>query len=296
MSVLQNVVQIISYGVINGAVYGLAALGLSLVYGIMKYLNIAHGAIIILGSYVTFWIFKLFGIDPFVSIPLSMLFLFLLGLIIYKLLLNSFVKLPEGERIKMSLLVTFGLLVVLPNAITIIWTGDTRAVSTTYTGLAFDIGGVRIPYTGIAMVVLAVIVIFALHIFLNKTYFGKSIRAVSEDQEAAALMGINVSRTYLIAFAIGLALAAVAGARIAMRGVSPPVSLEWTNKALVVVVLAGMGSINGVFVGGLLLGVIEAIAVLFLGSVYRDVVGLILFVLVLLFMPNGLLGAKTRNA
>jgi branched-chain amino acid transport system permease protein len=289
----QFIGQLLTYGVINGALYGLAALGLSLVYGVMSYLNIAHCALVMLGAYVTYWFFHSWGIDPFVSIPLTAFILFLLGALLYKLLLSGLIKLPEMDKVKISLLLTFGLLVILPNAATILWTADTRSVTPTYSGNTFDLFGVRLPYVGMATIGLAVVVIFSLHLILTRTYFGKSIRAVSIQPEAASLVGISINKIYWISFGIGAALAAIAGTIVSMRGFSPPISFDWTNKALVVVILAGMGSINGVFFGGLLLGVVEALSVLFISSMYRDVVGLILFVLILIFRPKGLLGKKT---
>ena len=149
------------------------------------------------------------------------------------------------------------------------------------------------PNIGLATVALAFLVILALDLFLTKTYFGKAIRAVSQDHEAAGLMGINTTKTYLISFAIGIALAGVPGILVALQGFNPELSFELTNKALIVVILAGVGSINGLLIGGLLLGAAEAGSVFFMGAAYRDAIGLLLFVLFLLFRPQGLLGKKT---
>jgi branched-chain amino acid transport system permease protein len=285
--------QIMAYGIINGCFYGLVALGLSLVFGVMNYLNVAHGALIMIGAYGAFWLFHLLKIDPFVSIAIFIPAFFLLGLALFKGLFKSLIGYSEYERIKNSLLISFGMLLILPNLAILFWTADDRAVTTSYSGKVLPLLGLRLPYTGLATVVLAIIVILALHLFLTKSYFGKSIRAVSQDHEAAGLMGINTAKTYFVSFAIGIALASVPGVLVALQGFNPDFSFELTNKALIVVILAGVGSINGILLGGLLLGAAEAGSVFFLGASYREAIGLVLFVLFLLFRPQGLLGKRS---
>ena len=196
-------------------------------------------------------------------------------------------------KTKNSLLISFGLLLILSNLATLLWTADERAVTPSYAGLVVQFFDLRIPYLGIGAICFAVVVTILLDIFLTKTYFGKAIRAASQDHEAAAMMGINVGKTYLISFGIGVALAAMPGIVISVSSFNPAVSFELTNKALVVIILAGVGSVYGVLLGGLALGVTEAIGVLFLGATYREVIGLVLFVLFLLLRPQGLLGKKS---
>jgi branched-chain amino acid transport system permease protein len=148
---------------------------------------------------------------------------------------------------------------------------------------------VRLPYTGIGGVALAVIVILGLNLFLTRTYFGKSIRATSEDWEASALMGVNIKRTYLISFALGAALAAIAASLASVTyAIEPAIGAHWTNKSLIILVMAGLGQIGAVFAAGILLGVAESVSVMFIGSSYREVVGLVVFLLVLLLRPKGL--------
>lgn len=288
----QFILQLLAYGIANGALYGLGAIGLSLVYGIMGYLNIAHGVFVMLGAYASFYFFRVWGVDPFLSLPLTAFSLFIFGSILYLLLFARLVRLPEVDKVKMSLLLTFGLLVILPNAATFLWTADTRSVTTAYAGKTLQLGSIYIPYVDLATVILAVLVISAFRFLLTKTYFGKSIRAVRSQADAAALSGVGVNRIYMISFGIGTALAAAAGAVVSMKGFNPLIGFSWTNKALVVVILAGMGSINGIFAGGFLLGVVESLGVLFVGSMYKDVVGLVLFVLILILRPQGLFGVK----
>ncbi len=285
-------IQIFSYGFLNGALYGLVALGLSLVFGVMNYLVVAHGALIMMAAYVTFWAFFYLRIDPFIFIVFVTPLFFVIGWVLFKVLFQSLMKFPEGEKIKNSLLISFGLLLIFPNLAILFWTADERAVATSYTGKVVDVFGLRLPYIGLGGVALAIIVIITLHFFLTRTYFGKAIRAVSQDHEAATLMGINVNRVFLVAFSIGFALAGIPGVMTSLHAFNPAISFELTNKALIVLILAGFGSIKGVLLGGLLLGAIEAVGVYFVGTPYREVFGLILFVLILMFRPQGLAGKK----
>lgn len=293
---MEAAIQIITYGVIVGAVYGLVAVGLALLLGVMKYLNIAHGTFIMLGGYIAFWLFTLWHIDPFVSIPLVMLGMFIVGLILYRVLLSPLLKFPVGLRIGNSMLITFGLLWVLDNAATWLWTSDVRSITTSYTGEVLNIFGVKLPYTGLAGFGLALLVIFALHLLLTKTYFGKSVRATTQDPEAANLMGINIGRTYLISCGIAIMLAGVAGAVIVSSySITPAGGLNWLLIAMIVVVLAGEENINGVFAAGLVLGLVEAVSVFVTGASYREVIGLVMFVLVLMFRPQGLFTRRVRG-
>ena len=290
---MSRFLQILSYGFLNGALYGLVALGLSLVFGVMNYLVIAHGALIMMAAYLAYWAFFYLHLDPYVCILLLTPAFFLIGWILFKVLYQTLMNLPEGEKIKNSLLISFGLLLILSNLAILFWTADERAVATQYTGKVFDMGGIRLPYIGLSGVALAIIVIIALHLFLTRTYFGKAIRAVSMDNEAATLMGIDVNRVCLVAFSIGFASAGIPGILTSLHAFNPAISFELTNKALIVLILGGVGSIKGVLIGGFFLGAIEAIGVYFVGTPYREVFGLILFVLILMFRPQGLAGKKS---
>lgn len=287
-----HVAQIISYGLLSGALYGLVALGLSLVFGVMNYLMIAHGGLIMLAAYATYWAYAYTHIDPFLLIIVVTPLFFVMGWILFKVLFQSLMKFPEGEKIKNSMLISFGLLLIFSNLATLLWTADERSVTTSYTGGVIQVLGVRLPYIGLGGVALAIAVIIALHLFLSRTYFGKAIRAVSMDYEAATLVGIDVSKVFMAAFSIGCALAAIPGVLTSMHVFSPSVSYDLTNKALIVLILAGVGSVKGVLLGGLLLGAIEAGGVYIVGAPYREVFGLILFIVILMFRPQGLAGKQ----
>jgi len=286
-------VQNLVYGILVGALYGLAAVGLSLVFGVTKFLNVSHGELLMLGGYASFWLFTLWKVDPFVSLPLAVVFLVVIGFVVYKLLFGRMVKLAEGVKIQNTLLVGFGLGLILQNLALRFWTADTRSVTTLYSGAVWNILGVRLPVVRVASLGIALVILFSLDLFLRKTYTGKALRATVENWEAATLMGIDIQRAYLLSFLMGTALAGVAGALVSVGySIDPAMGMSWTLRSLVVMVLGGLGSITGTFIGGLILGVTESATGYFLTLTYKEVVGLVLFLLVLIFRPQGLFGAK----
>ena len=290
---LESVSQTLVFGILVGALYALVALGLSLVFGVTKFLNVAHGELLMFGGYASFWVFSLWGLDPFLTIPTTILALLLIGAILYKVVFVHMVKLPEETKIKNTLLVGFGLSVILQNLALRFWTADDRGMTASYSAVAFTILGVRFPLVRLASLCTALVFLLALHLFLRKTYTGKAIRATVQDWEAATLMGIDIHKVYLLAFVLGAALAGVAGTLVAVNySIEPSMGLNWTLKALIVMVLGGLGSITGTLVGGLVLGLTESATSLLLSNNYREVVGLVLFLLILIFRPQGLFGTK----
>jgi len=287
----QFIAQNLIFGVLTGSLYGLGAAGLSLVFGVLRVLNVAHGELIMLGGYASFWLFASYGLDPFASLLLTTPLMFVIGLGLHQGLFTHVETLDEDMRIKNSLLIGFGLTLALHNLAIRLWTADERAVTTAYSGAVIAAGGLVFPVVRVAALVIAFGAIALVHLMLRATYVGQAIRATAEDWEAAMLMGIDVRRTYLIAFALGSALAGVAGTLVSVGySINPSIGLEWTLKALIVVVLAGLGSMPGTFLGGLLLGLAESVSALLLGGTYREVVALVIFVLVLMFRPQGLFG------
>jgi branched-chain amino acid transport system permease protein len=271
----------------------LAALGLSLAFGVTKFLNVSHGELMMLGGYASFVVFTRFGVDPFLTLPSTMIILGVVGVILYKLVFSRMVKLPEEARIKNTLLVGFGLSLILQNIALRLWTADDRGITTFYSGWGFTILDVRLPFVRLAILALAIVVFLSMHLFLKKTYTGKAIRATVEDWEAAALMGIDIHKVYLLSFALGAALAGLAGALVSVGySINPSMGLTWTLIALIVMVLGGLGSIMGTLAGGLLLGVTQSSTAFFLGGTYREVVGLLIFLIILVFRPQGLFGKK----
>jgi len=292
---IETIAQNLVMGVLLGALYGLAAVGIALVFGVTKFLNVAHGELLMFGGYATFWLFSLFDLDPFLSLPLTIIFLLLIGLVLYQLIFVRMVKLPEEEKIKNTMLVGFGLTLILQNIALNLWTANDRGVTTSYASEVFILFGVRFPYVRVAGLVISLVCLFALQQFLQRTYTGKAIRATAEDWEAASLVGIDVHQVYLLSFLIGTALAGVAGSLVLMSySVNPGIGLHWTLKSLIVMVLGGVGNFIGTFFGGILLGTTESATALFISGNYREVVGLVLFLLILIFRPQGLFGAKEK--
>ncbi len=292
---LESLAQNLVFGILLGALYGLAAVGIALVFGVTKFLNVAHGELLMLGGYACFWLFSLLDLDPFLSLPLTIIFLFLIGAVLYQVLFVRMVKLPVEEKIKNTMLIGFGLTLILQNVALLLWTADDRGITTSYSGAAFSWLGVRFPYVRVAGLVISLVCLFTLQQFLRKTYTGKAIRATVENWEAASLMGIDVYKVYLISFLLGTALAGVAGALVSVSfSIEPSMGMHWTLKSLIVMVLGGVGNFMGTFVGGILLGVTESVTGFFISSNYRQVVGLVLFLLILIFRPQGLFGAKER--
>jgi branched-chain amino acid transport system permease protein len=288
---LRIVLQQLLLGLLLGGLYGLAAAGLSLVFGVLKVLNVAHGELIMVGGYVAFYLATGLGLDPFLALIAVIPATAALGLLLYWGLFGFVVRFDEETRVKNSLLVGFGLALTLHALAVRLFTADERSIPTTYAGQTIAAGGLVIPVGRLLSLGVALALIGLTHLTLSRTRWGHAIRAASEDWEAACLQGIDVRRAYVLAFAIGTGLAGAAGCLVAVSySISPAIGLEWTLKALIVIVLAGLGSLFGTFVGGLVLGVAEAASALTFGGPYREVVGLLLFFCILLARPQGLFG------
>jgi branched-chain amino acid transport system permease protein len=278
-------------GVLIGGLYGLAAAGLSLVFGVLRVLNVAHGDLIMLGGYGAFWLFALLGFDPFVSLLVVVPGGLAVGALLYWGLFGSVVRFHGETRIKNSLLVSFGLALAVHALAVKVWTADERSITTSYGGDVLTLAGLAIPRVRLLSLVVAFALIALVHLLLTRWRWGQAIRATAEDWQAALLVGIDVRRAYLLAFAIGTALAGAAGSLVSVGySVSPSIGLEWTLKALIVVVLAGLGSMIGTFLGGILLGVAEAASAAAFGGPYREVVGLVIILAILVARPQGLFG------
>ena len=284
--------QVIINGILKGGLYALMALGMSLIWGVMDIINIAHGAFIMLGAYTSYWLFGLMGIDPFASLIASMSIMFLIGYVIQKGLINLVIR----AEILITLLLAFGIEIFIINAALILWTADVRKVKVAYAAANFEFLGATIPYVRLAAFVLAIIISIILFIVLNKTRLGRAIRATSQDIEAAKLTGVKVANIYAITYAIGTSLAAAAGTLWAILfPVNPIMGGHLTLKSFVVTIVGGLGTMLGPLIGGLTLGVVEAIVTNWFGSTYENLISFTILVLVLIFMPRGILGGKVQK-
>lgn len=290
--ILQSIVS----GLLVGGMYGLVALGLALAFGVLKVLNVAHGELVMLGAYAAFFLFSELGVDPLLGTPIVFLLLFVFGILLYQVLFRFVVRYDVETRIKNSLLISFGLVLVLQALAVFLFSGDDRTIVTGYSSDAIVIGPVRIAWVRLAGFVVAVVAAFVLDWLLNRTTFGHAVRATAEDWALASLSGIDVRRVYMIAFAISAGLAGLAGSMVSLGySVNPSIGLGWTLKALIVIVLAGLGSMRGIVVAGMLLGLVEGLASVWVGSAYRGVVALVVFLIVLSLRPQGLFGREGIN-
>lgn len=282
-------VQVLINGILLGGVYGCAAMGFSIIWGVMNLINLAHGSMIILGAYITYMINTTTGIDPFLSIPVSGLVLFLLGFVVQKYLINRVI----GGSVFMTLILTFGLDLVLINTNLVLFTADLRSISPWYAGLGWQIETVRIPFIRFGVFVFSLTLAFMLFLFMNRTKLGNAIKATSFDKDAAGLVGVDIFKVYAITFGIGAGMAGMAGSLISMiYSFSPVLGDIFTMKSFVIVVLGGLGSIPGAIVGGLILGIVENFASVLLEPGYKDAVSFILLVVILVLRPRGILGKQ----
>jgi len=279
--------QVLINGVLLGGVYGCSAIGFSVIWGVMNLINLAHGSMIILGAYITYLIHSATGVDPFLTIPISGLALFLLGFYVQKYLINLVI----GGSVFMTLILTFGLEMVLINTNILLFTADLRSVTPSYAGLGWELGSVRIPYTRVAVFAFALGLTLILSLLMNRTRLGNAIKATSFDRVASGLVGVDIYKAYSITFGIGACMAGMAGSLMSMMySFSPVIGGTFTMKAFVVVVLGGLGSIPGAIVGGLILGIAENFASVLLDAGYKDAISFILLVAILVLRPRGILG------
>ncbi len=281
--------QSILSGILIGGVYALIGIGLTLIFGVMRVINFAQGELVMVGMYVTFFLFKGFGIDPFLSVILTMPALFLLGAFLQRTLINKVLDaLPQNQ-----ILLTIGIGLVLSNLAMLLFTSDYRILSTTYSSSSVPLGGIRLSTPLLYCFLITAVITAALYWFLVKTDVGHAIRATAQDRDAAQLMGVNVRNMGVLAFGLGAALAGAAGALVAPTYyIYPQVGSAFTLKAFVVVVLGGMGSIIGATLGGVLIGTAESLSAAYLGSGWKDLCDYANFLLVLLLKPSGLLGTS----
>ena len=284
-----TIAQVILNGVLLGGLYACTAIGFSIIWGVMNLVNLAHGSMIVIGAYVTYFVSSQTGADPFLTIPLAGAILFLLGYVLQKFLLNLIVR----SSVFMTFIFTFGLDMLLINVLLIAFSADLRSLSVSYAHESFRFGGLAAPYGRLNAFALAIALTIALSFFLDHTRTGRAIKAVSFDRDAAALSGIDINRIYALTFAIGAMMAGMAGSLIAVvYSFSPVTGESFTMKAFVIVVLGGLGSVPGAILGGVVLGVAENMASYLLDPGYRDAIGFGLLLLTLMFRSEGLLGKR----
>lgn len=276
---LTTFIQLVLFGLVWGALYALIAIGLNVIYGVMKILNIAHGEFLMLGAYLTYWLFTLLNISPLVSIPLAAVTMFAFGLLIFQLVIKPLHthNLTIERYENATLIIFFGVLLVIQNVAKLLWSSDYRSV--TYLTQPVHLGGVSVATNRLLVAAVALVLTAAMYIGQRHTLIGKAIRAVSQDRDTARLMGIDVNRIDLLGFGIGSALAGIAGSLAStIFVITPTIGLLFTIKAFTVMVVGGLGSQIGTLMAALALGVMESLAGFVIGPEFKDITGYVLLI------------------
>jgi len=289
---LPLLLQSIVSGILMGGVYSLIAIGLTLIFGVMRIINFAHGSFMMLGMFTTYWLFILLGIHPYLSLLISIPVLFVLGLFVERFLIAQVLNAPEHNQ----LLLTLGISLFIENFALFLWSPNFRTLDIGYLKKAVTVGTVMISFPKVIAFLFAILLTGLLYYFLKNTDLGKAIRASSEEKEGALTVGINLKRIYYVAFGIGTACVGAAGTLTAtFFYVNPHVGGIFVITAFVVVVLGGMGNIIGALVGGIIIGLAESVAAAFLPGQLKQFVIYFIFILVLLFKPEGLFGRSREE-
>jgi branched-chain amino acid transport system permease protein len=289
---LTGFIQTIVLGLLTGGVYALAASGLTLVFGVMNVINVAHGALLILSAYLTWVIWRKTGLDPLVIAVLTTPVMFAFGWVIYWVA----VRRVRAAGASMTVLLTFAIALMIEGALGRIWKGVFRAVTPSYFNEAIKLGDIRLPTAKVYACAVAVALLVMLWLLLAKTWLGRAIRASSENVAAARLMGIDVAAVAALAFAIGVATTGAGGSLISvLYAFMPATHYQWISRLLGIIVLGGMGSLAGAFVGALSMGVAESLTTAYIAPRWQTIVPYVVIVVVLLIRPQGIFGARTRE-
>ena len=286
---MADVVQLVILGLLAGGVYVAVGVGFGLVWGVLNIVNLAHGALVIVGAYLTWQLFNSFGLDPFLSLPLVAVALFAFGYSLQRGVINRIIRAP----LMFTFMLTFGVNLVLINVLLFVFKSDFRSVTTSYSGMGLELGAIVIPYVRLASLAAALLLAASLAFILNRTRTGLAIQAVAADRDAAQLVGIDLRHLYAVTFGLGAACAGVAGGLIPLiQAITPTAGEPYTLQAFVVVILGGLGRVSATVVGGLTFGLVEVFgqSIPGSGSVFANAIAFGLMVLVLVIRPQGLLG------
>lgn len=285
------ILQSLYSGVLAGGSYALIALGLALTFGTMKVINLAHGELVLLAAYIAYMIESAAGVNPIAAIPVALILVCAVAAAVYFLVSRIGI-----DRELNSLILTYGIGILITNAVLLIWKADIRSTGSIWFQEAFQFGSLYCMRSELVFFLVSLILLGFVWWWLSKSWYGRAVRAVSSDREAAKLMGVNPARTELVSFLVAGVLASFAGVAIYSYGViQPSLGHALTIKAFIITVLAGVGSIPGVLVGAILLGVTETLTITLYSSALQELTGMVLFLLVLFVLPNGLFGTARRR-
>lgn len=286
--------QALINGIMMGGVYGLTAVGLSIIFGVMKVINFAHGSFLMVGMFASYWLFSLTGLDPYVGLVFVIPFCFAAGYCVQATLIKTIFVKEKGVREPLGvLLLTTGLWLLLDNLALLLFGADYRTAKTPYSEMSYKFGNILISTPRLFAFVGMILGSSVLYFFLKNTQIGKAIRATGQDRDTAGLMGINIYRVYNIAFGMGIGITGFVGGLLTpFFYVYPSVGYPFSIRAFVIVILGGLGSIPGALIGGLIVGIIESVGAQFMHATWTAVIIYVIFLLVLFFKPEGILGLK----
>ncbi len=281
------IMQVLVSGLLMGGVYALIAIGLNLIFGVVRIINFAHGEMVMLAMYLTFWLHDLCGLDPYLSAVILLPVMFFLGAAFQRVVVQPI----QSTSAIMKIFTTVGVSLLMQNLALIFWKGDFRTIKTSYSMSSIEVFNIMISIPRLVAFSTALASIIVLYYFLKYSYVGKALRAIAEDNSVARLMGVKVERHYLMGFGLGTAFTGLGGVLLMpFSSVYPTVGVTYTLLAFVVVVLGGLGSMSGTFLAGLFIGVVESFAGTFISPALKEAIYFGIFILVLLVRPQGLFG------
>jgi branched-chain amino acid transport system permease protein len=291
---MESYLQALINGIMMGALYGLSAVGLSIIFGVMKVINFAHGSFLMVGMFASYWLFSLTGLDPYAGLIFVVPFCFAVGYCVQATLIKPIFVKEKGVREPIGvLLLTVGLGIVIDNLALLFFGAEYRAAKTIYSEVSYKFGNILINPPRMYAFAGMILASSFLYFFLKGTQIGKAIRATGQDRDTAGLMGINIYRIYNIAFGMGIGITGFAGGLLTpFYYVYPSVGFSFGLRAFVILVLGGLGSIPGAIIGGLIIGLIESVGAQFMPATWTAVIIYVVFLLVLFFKPEGILGVK----
>ena len=283
---MDQILNVLVFGLLLGGIYGLVSIGLNLIFGVVRIVNFAQGELVMFGMYGCYYAYTKFGLNPYVAVLVVAPLVGLIGVAIQRLVIQ-----PLHNESNMQIFATFGLLMLFQNVMLAVSGGEAYSIGGQVGTGVLTVGDMKISVARLVTLLTTTFITIGLHLFLRHTIAGKSIRAVTQDKRAARVMGINVERTFLIVFGVGAALAGVAGAMLTpIYSITPAVGGNFILAAFAVVVLGGLGSVWGAYLGGLIVGVVEAFAGYYIDPALKNAIWFIIFLVVLIVRPAGLLG------
>lgn len=284
---MELIVQVCVSGLLLGGIYALISIGLNLIFGVVRIINFAHGEMVMVAMYLTFWLNYFFGMDPYVSTLIVLPVMFLFGVLIQRIIVQPI----QNSSANMKIFATVALSLILQNVALIVCSGNFRTVQVSYGMGTMELGGIFISIPRLVAFFAALLSISLLYYFLKNTYTGKALRAIVEDHTIARLMGVKVQKLYLLAFGIGCAFSALGGVLLMpFSSVYPTVGIPFTLIAFIVVVLGGLGSMGGTFLAGLFIGVVEAVGGTYVSPALKEAIYFGIFIIAILIRPQGIFG------